>query len=384
MKLTLTFVLALGVCGLWAAPARAYPQWQLSSGAVRCNQCHFAPAGGGLPNSYGRDFVGQDLSTFGGDGALLHGAVKLPSWLSLGGDFRGAFVAEGVQDPSGPTVAAFPMQADVEGRVSFLHDFSFYGVLGLRGEVRGDDDIVPADNYQPVSTSRLISREHWLMWQPESQGFYARAGRFFAPFGLRLAEHITYIRRDLGFDELQETYNLSGGYLSDLWEVHVTAFAPDFVRHIGSDESGVAAYYERRILNQTGVVAAQVRYASAPGITRTIAGGVGKYYLEPLKTLFLGEIDVVYLSLNDNLSGRGQVVGAAGFSVLPVKGALITVLGERNQEDVQVRDAARTAATLLLGWFPYAHVEIQLMGRAEFPDGLPATKTFFAQLHYFL
>ena len=50
------------------------------------------------------------------------------------------------------------------------------------------------------------------MWQPEALGPYVRMGRFFAPYGLRFAEHVLYVRRDLGFDQLRETYNLSAGY----------------------------------------------------------------------------------------------------------------------------------------------------------------------------
>jgi len=183
----------------WSTRAEAYPQWQLSSGAARCNSCHFAPGGGGLPTTYGREAVGEELSTFSGDGALLHGTAKVPSWLAVGGDLRGALVAQGVQDPNGATLAAFPMQADAEARVAY-RAFSLYGTLGLLGQVRGQDDIVPSDSYQPSAASRLISREHWLMWQPSAQGAYARAGRFFAPFGLRLAEHFTYVRRELGFN----------------------------------------------------------------------------------------------------------------------------------------------------------------------------------------
>ena len=38
-----------------AGSAHAYPQFQLSTGAQRCNECHFAPAGGGLLNAYGRE-----------------------------------------------------------------------------------------------------------------------------------------------------------------------------------------------------------------------------------------------------------------------------------------------------------------------------------------
>jgi hypothetical protein len=376
--------LAVGAWCLRSSPAAAYPQWQLSTGATRCNQCHFAPAGGGLPNSYGRDAVTDELTTFAGNGELLHGAARLPAWIAVGADLRGAYVAKDVQDPNGPTQAAFPMQADAEVRFA-LSNFSLYATGGLRGKVRANDELVPAQNYQPASASRLISREHWLMWQPAPQGTYVRVGRYFVPFGLRLAEHITYVRRDLGFNQLEESYNLSEGYLTDLWEVHATVFVPDFVRHIGGQEKGAAAYFERRLRGETAAVAAQAKWAGGPGVTRMVAGSVGKYYLAPLKTLLLAEIDYVRLTVDDDgLGARHQVVGVAGLSVLPVKGVMVTLLGERNQEDLQVRDAARSAATTLVNWFPYAHVEVQVMGRLEFPAGGQTSKLLFAQLHYFL
>jgi len=37
-----------------------------------------------LLTSYGRDAAGEDLATFGGNGALLHGLGTLPPWLALG------------------------------------------------------------------------------------------------------------------------------------------------------------------------------------------------------------------------------------------------------------------------------------------------------------
>ena len=62
---------------------------------------------------------------------------------------------------------------------------------------------------------------------------------------------------------------------------------------------------------------------------------------------------------------------------------MITALGERNQVDVKV-DSAYTAGTLLVNWFPYAHLELQLMERVQDPSGGQAANTFFVQLHYFL
>jgi hypothetical protein len=361
--------------------AAAYPQWQFSSGASRCDQCHFAPAGGGLINSFGRDADGEDFSTFGGDGALLHGVAKLPSWVALGGDLRGAFATQDVQDLNGTSVAAFPMQADAEGRFSYGL-LSFYGVAGLRGQVRSNEPVVPEQNYQPVTASRFVSREHYLTLRASAIGGYLRAGRFFAPFGLRMAEHILYVRRDLGFGTMEETYNLSSGYVAERWEVHVTAFAPDFVRHMGSREGGLTAYFERRF-KDVAAAALQARLAVGPGMTRTIVGGVGKYWIAPLRTMLLAEADFVRRDI-DTIPPSYQFVGAGGFSVLPVKGLMATVLGERSQVDLAVRDSTYHATTGLLSWFPYAHVELQALGRVQIPTGGQVAKTFLMQLHYFL
>jgi hypothetical protein len=348
---------------------RAYPQWQLTSGSTRCNQCHYAPAGGGLLTSYGRAADGDELSTWTADGSFLYGVATPPSWLSLGGDFRGATVVNAVQDPAGPTTAVFPMQADLSGRIAFGGGISVNATGGFRGQVRDPDSPVPLQNYQPVAVL----------------GPYVRAGRFFAPFGLRLAEHVTYVRRDLGFNLLEESYNLSGGFVFAQSELHLTAFVPDFVRHVGSEEKGLAAYYERRILDETGALAIQSRLAHGPGMTRLIFGMVGKVFVERAKLLFLSEVDVVQMSFDAaGLGDRAQVVGAAGLAFLPTRGVMLTLLGERNQTDVEVRGSAVTAGTLLLNWFPWAHCEAQLMGRLQVPSGGDTAKTLLAQLHYFL
>lgn len=385
MRTAVVAALAFGAVLFASGRALAYPQWQLSSGAVRCNQCHFSPAGGGLINGYGRDAAGDDLSTFQGSGEFLHGGVKLPSWLALGADFRGAFVAHDAQDPAGPKRALFPMQADLHARVAIGGGFSIQATGGLRGQVRRSNDLIPDQNYQPITASRLISREHFVMWQRQAQGPYVRAGRFYAPFGLRLAEHVTYVRRDLGFNVLEETYNLSGGYVKDDWELHVTAFAPDFLRHIGGRDKGAAVYYEHRLLDYKAALGAQSKLSFGEGSDRLAVGAVAKAYVEPLRSLLLAEANVVrQFFASDAVGARNQFVGAGGVAVLPVRGFVVTLLAERSHVDVQVRDAAWNAATGLVSWFPYPHFELQAMGRLQFPSGSDATKTFFFQLHYYL
>jgi hypothetical protein len=375
------FGLLVTLALLAPASAHAYPQWQLSTGVVRCNECHVAPAGGGLLSGQGRGIVGNDLSTFSGDGNLLHGAMTLPGWMALGVDLRGTYLTESALARNDASPATFPLDGEAQALLT-TGDLSVYGTLGARGQLAADNRLVPLQNYQPIPAPWLVSREHWLMWQRSRQGLYWRAGRFFAPYGLQLAEHVTYLRRDLGFNELEETYNLSGGYLSDRWEVHITGFIPDLVRHLGSEETGAAAYLERRILGGRAALAVQAKYASRPGVSRTIGGAVGKCYFAPIRTLIFTELDAILLSV-DGLPAHGQAMGTFGASVLPVRGLLLTALGEHYQEDVAVRGAARNATTLLGDWFPYAHVELRVMARAELPAGGNANKILLTQLHYF-
>jgi hypothetical protein len=375
--------LAAVVLVLIPAAAQAYPQWQFSSGVARCNVCHFSPGGGGLVTGYARDAIGSELSTIEGEGAFLHGVVKLPSRLVLGGDFRGALASQDENELTGSRTAIFPMQADVAGRLTIVNGFSFTAIGGVRGQRRASEGFTPFQNYQPIDDSRFVSREHFFTWQPDPTGYYVRVGRFFAPYGLRMAEHLTYVRRDLGFNTLEESYNVSAGYVTTPWELHVTGFAPDFLRHMGSNESGVTAYYEHRVLEDNAGLAAQGRIAVRDGITRYIGGGVAKLYSPLMRTLFFAEGNFVHWQLDGGL-GRNQFVGTGGVTVLPLRGFMVTLLGERNQEDLQVGSAAWTAGTALLNWFPYPHVEVQVMGRLEFPGTTETTKTFLAQIHYFL
>ena len=77
---------------------------------------------------------------------------------------------------------------------------------------------------------RFISREHYLMWRPSATGPYARLGRFYAPYGLRFVEHIYFVRRYTGYELYNETYNVSGGYVADDWELHAVGVHAAAVR----------------------------------------------------------------------------------------------------------------------------------------------------------
>ena len=115
----------------------------------------------------------------------------------------------------GMNPAAFPMQADGDLGVHG-HGFTFVGLVGLQ---QGHD-----------VTTVPVSREHWVMWQPEqgaSDGLYLRAGRFMPVYGLRFAEHTAYTRRYGGTPLYGETYGAAVEYVKPAYELHVTGFVHD-------------------------------------------------------------------------------------------------------------------------------------------------------------
>ena len=219
------------------------------------------------------------------------------------------------------------------------------------------------------------------MWSRRRSAVRAR-GALPRPLGLRLAEHVLYVRRDLGFNQLEESYNLSFGHIQESTEVHITAFSPDVVRHMGANTYGVVGYAEHRVLDDAAVVGADLKWELGDGTTRLIGGLLGKAMAQSWKTLFFAEADGVWLMTPAGESN--QFVGAGGAAVFPVKSLMLTLIGERRQTDLRVRDTATNAGALFLNWFPYAHVELQLMGRLQFPAGGDVASTFFAQFHYIL
>jgi hypothetical protein len=391
-------VTVLGVVA-FARSASAYPQFQFSSGTNKCSQCHFSPAGGGLLSSWGRSESGDTIS-MGGNGAFLHGAVTLPSWLGLGFDFRFAGIRNDDGGDESPRSAWFPMQTDLYVRAAFTDAFSFYVAAGVRGEVRPEsgysDTSVGTINHD-VGTiiNRFIAREHYFMWRPSATGPYARLGRFYAPYGLRFVEHIYFVRRYTGYQLYNETYTASGGYVADEWELHLSAFTPppssfpDPLQSTGARESGGAAYFEKRFTGESplsGALAAQARVGVGKEAGRYQGGLVGKLWIEPARLLFLGEADLIHQRVPAANYNQMQFVSYAGVSWFPVQGLMITPAFERFQENLSVRTTGRSALDLQFNVFPYAHFEAVLLGQYQMvgQQGQPPVTLVMLQLHYYL
>jgi hypothetical protein len=380
--------LALAPLVLAARPAAAYPQFQFTSGTQRCGQCHHSPTGFGLLTSWGRDESADTISTTSGDGGFLHGAVTLPDAVSLGGDIRLAALYNDVGGTGSPEVKFFPMQAELYSRFNFGESgVSFYAALGARGATREHSQTLGTGNLES-----LMSREHYLMWKPSSTGPYVRLGRFYAPFGLRLAEHIYYVRQYTGFNLYEETYTLSGGYMQDSWEVHVSAFTPpptSFpvpLRSAGMRGSGGSVYGEYRLASMA-LIGAQARFATGSEQSLTQGGLVGKLWVEQARMLVMAEGNFQRRALVGGES-LNQMVAYFGLTFIPYKGIMTGIAVDRYHEDLRVSSLARNAFNLQINLFPRSHFELLILGRYQVTgsgsaDG-QASKLLLLQFHYYL
>jgi len=341
-----------------ATSAFAYPQFQISKD-VTCGSCHIAPEGGGLLNENGLAYA-EEMSQFGTDPTFLNGLIKTPSWLMLGGDFRG--VTGFTQAPE-KYLETFPMQADLYGSAKFLGHFHVSVTLGYR-----------PPEYGNVAATSVWSREHYIMWQQDADdefGLFARVGRFMPVFGLRFAEHPEYVRQYGGTPLYSETYGAAVEYIDPSWEAHLTGFIRDPLIDPVAHGNGVAAYAELRPIEHMAVGAEGMITSTldcSAGCmyhhSKTYRGGVvGKYYVAATDLLVQGEVQFVDQRVED--TNTHQIVGTVMATKFLPLGLMADLALNYYNEDLHVKGVDRQAADLNVHWFATSHVELLLTTRLE-------------------
>jgi len=194
----------------------------LSRQYVRCTGCHFSPTGGGLLTPYGRSLSREELSTSGrSDGSpsreheFLFGALgDALTGVSVGADVRPAHLD--VETDAFETTRDFLMNAEVSA--AFRRKlWTVYGALGR--QPRG-------------SETRIASFEHWASYSSSRLG--ARAGRFLPAYGVRLADHTSFTRAPLGFDNDDQVYGLELSYTNERHLLQVTAGKQADAEHVAT------------------------------------------------------------------------------------------------------------------------------------------------------
>ena len=386
LRITLLSLAAILITLAVVPSVQAYPYFQFSSDTNACNMCHYAPAGGGLINGWGREEAGDTLSR-GGNGEALHGLFEMPSWLAIGGDFRAAALVKGVETAQGTVSESgkphvFPMQADLAARVEH-GAFSLTASVGLRGKARKSAPPTGSAREEAGVLSRLVSREHFLTYADPDSDYSFRAGRFYAPYGLRMPDHTSYIRRYTGFGMLRETYGLGVSHRGDASESHFTAHVSDPILGPGQLRIGGTAMHERR--GDAHAYGANARVTHSHSTVQAWAGGHYKQWFESANLMLMAELDAGYQSfLQSPDNSRLQLLAHVGPVWFPTQGVSTSIAYEHFDEDLLTRYVERHALTSWVSFLPRAHYEIFLMGRAERIGPPGRSYTAMLQLHYYL
>jgi len=347
-------LLAVAVVASLAGVAEAYPQFQLSRDKT-CTGCHLSPAGGTLLNENGES-VSESMATIEQSGAFFYGAISLPDWLVLGGDFRAA--TGYIQTPE-KVLATFPMQNEVYANARLPSDLSFHVTAGLRPPTIDAATRDPGKNF-------LWSREHYLMWRTNPgtpSGLFVRGGRFMPVFGLRFAEHPMYTRRFGGTPLWGETYGLAVEYISEIFEVHGTGFIADPIFEPVRHASGGAVYAEQRPFEQLSLGGGAMIEVSEDD--KKLRGAVtGKYYVPGPDLLLQTEVQF----MNQRIDGGGapiQLIWNFVLSRYMGPGLLLDLGLGHFDSNIRIKDLDRDCVDVNLHWFATSHVEILFNGRFE-------------------
>lgn len=349
--------------------AHAYPE-MIRHNYVNCTSCHVSPSGGGVLNDYGRELSKEVLSTWSKDGeqAFIYGFLKSKENLKLGGDYRSAVIYQ--DQPSFKEIRGIQMQADAEA--ALVQDkWIALATVGYQ-----DPRIVQ------VWSDHLISRRHWVGWKPSDQTLI-RAGRFMIPYGINIPDHVTTIRRGLGFDQSSETYNIGFDIENDKWSGSATVNFGRIDRPSLNREQG-AALTAAISIGESTKLGCSYLWGTSNQASRNL---MGPYVLLGFSSrlYLLSELDFQFKSIPSGAPTTGGVnYQKLGYEL--TQGLVLYGTQEYSRLDFSNPDSLQTSYGLGLQFFPRPHFEFNFSYQKQFISALSSSPFDFAWLmfHYYL
>lgn len=411
----------------WLNPEKADRRCTLD-----CQGCHVNPTGGGMRTPLGQFYGEEVLPMFGprpGESANparflregepskgefdMFGAWNGGWWpgevqhreipdrygdidpaprFQTGTDIRIMNVTTQETKPSGlerGTVAesaTFPMEFELYGAYHPASNLTAYLDLGVQGQKLLPDGETYASNAQ----KRAWVRETFLLLHDLPGSQYVRAGRFFQPYGWRIADHTAFTRRDTGFDQNRQAFGVEWGHAYYeswsnvmLWHEGVESWPGELKSNF--EANGVTAQGGWRGMNFTAGGTVHYGKRKADDSTEFAAGPMWALSLFPL--IYMGELD--YSSDTRNQSEGGVTVKQlAAFHELQWHG--ITGFSPKFRYEWEDPDLALTenAKNRLLAGFefnPYAGVQLDVVYRYEMSENPKVSDRgqWLSQLHLY-
>jgi len=199
MKTCLTFLAIIACC----AAAQAEPYLAIQEGH-QCRTCHVSTSGGGMRNVFGNVFSRALLP------AHTLGAKKSNSF-KWNGEILKYLKA-------GANIRATKRRSKIPGRpsqsTSGIERTSIYvAIEPVKNRLLfyADEEFAQGDEF---------NREAWVRWN-FTQSFYARVGRLFLPFGLRIEDDTAFTRQVPGINFTTPDKGVEIGYEKGPWSTQL-------------------------------------------------------------------------------------------------------------------------------------------------------------------
>jgi hypothetical protein len=369
----------------------------IKHGFFKCGSCHTDVSGGEALTHMGRAEAEQLLSWSAssdraphGYSQFLFGALPEPDGLRLGGSYRHMLLYTARDGRTPSATAQFPMQADVYGQAR-AGMFSAGGSLGVARGITGSANARAAQINRELGEGwLLLSRSHFLGVQLDERTLL-RAGRLALPFGLRIPEHVMWVREATRTDgESDQQHGLALAYAHGPLRAEGMVIAGNF--QIYPDryrERGYSAYAEY-LLTPTGALglSSLLTFANEDRLTqqrravRQAHALTARLGLSPQWAL-LGEADL----LKDGARGWGGA-GLVQIAYEALRGLHLLLTSELvdrgapggGRESAPGNGEPRVGGWVSLDFYSCSHFELRLdlVQRQESPLSAQA------QLHVFL
>lgn len=203
MKLLATIFLSFLVTGTLAA----FPT-NIRLGYASCGSCHISPSGGGVLNAYGRATAEEFLSTwhYERESSFLHGVFREdPPVVAIGGDVRYISYSVTSAATQETVTESFMMQRDIEFAFQIDSKLTIVTLIGMYGE-------------EPEGPEY---RRNYILYNFNDY-FSFRVGRYFPAYGILFEDHTLATRKNIGWDQGRESYNIELSARNDRAELFVT------------------------------------------------------------------------------------------------------------------------------------------------------------------
>ncbi len=350
--------IVLGALLLAASHVGAEPYIAVREG-LQCGQCHVDPAGGGLRTVFGNTYAQTQFAARRENPERLWTGM-VGTMLQLGGDLR-----------------ASASYTDVSGGDSTwefdLDEFRVYANLNLLPQRL---DIYVDEHIAPDGANNL---EAYLKYTVADGEWYARAGKFYLPYGWRLEDDGAFTRQVTGINFATPDDGLEIGWLHGRWTAQVsltngTAGGPE--TDDGKQVSGRLEYLHGW---WRAGVSANVNDSDAGD--RTMGGLFAGLRTGPVS--WLGEAD--YIEDEGTATGRRKLwVGLLEANWLIRNGQNLKLTAEYYEPDRDVDEDEQNRFSLLWEYAPMEFLQLRTGVRAY--DGIPQNALqnrteAFVQLH---